>query len=78
MFKKASTCTRCGRKLKSAKSKELKLGPVCYQKYLAAQAEIGFEEDQMTIDDYLGVDYDHESIPANDEKQWIEKYRVGI
>jgi len=46
-------CTRCGRELKTPKSIELEFGPVCYQKYLKEQAEIGFKEDQMTIDDYL-------------------------
>lgn len=51
-----STCTRCGRKLKTQKSIDLEFGPVCYQKYLAAQADIGFEKDQMTIDDFMGVE----------------------
>lgn len=49
-------CTRCGRKLKDRKSIERELGPVCYKKYLAEQAEIGFADDQMSIDDYLGTD----------------------
>lgn len=51
-----STCTRCGRKLKTQKSIDLEFGPVCYKKYLKEQAEIGFEKDQMSIDDYLGND----------------------
>lgn len=44
-------CARCGRKLKTQKSIDLGLGPVCYQKYLKEQAEVGFFEDQITIDE---------------------------
>lgn len=50
---KFSTCSRCGRKLKDKKSMERGLGPVCYQKYLKEQAEIGFSENQMTIDEVV-------------------------
>lgn len=50
---KFSTCSRCGRKLKDQKSMERGLGPVCYQKYLKEQAEIGFSENQMTIDEVI-------------------------
>lgn len=47
-------CATCGRKLKSKKSMDVGFGPVCYQKYLQAQAEIGFAEDQVTIDEVIG------------------------
>lgn len=47
------TCTRCGRKLKTQKSIELEFGPVCHKKFLAAQAEIGFADDQVTIDEVM-------------------------
>lgn len=46
-------CTRCGRKLKDRKSIEREFGPICYKKYLKEQAEIGFEKDQMTIDEFI-------------------------
>lgn len=51
MENKVSTCVRCGRKLKDAKSIDREMGPVCYQKYLREQADIGFEEDQMSIEE---------------------------
>ncbi len=45
------TCMRCGRKITDKLSLERGLGPSCYKKYMAEQAEIGFEKDQMTIDE---------------------------
>ncbi|MBN6206241.1 hypothetical protein JYK21_07240 [Ralstonia pickettii] len=44
-------CTRCGRKLKDAKSIEREFGPVCYKKWLKEQKEVGLAENQMVIDE---------------------------
>ncbi len=46
-----STCIRCGRKLKDQRSINRKLGPKCFQKWQKELEEIGFEENQMTIED---------------------------
>ncbi|HLR69447.1 MAG TPA: DUF6011 domain-containing protein [Virgibacillus sp.] len=48
---KIETCRRCGRKLKTEKSIELGFGRVCYQKYLEEQAQIGFMDNQMSMDE---------------------------
>lgn len=50
---KIETCRRCGRKLKTEKSIELGFGRVCYQKYLEAQAQIGFMDNQMSMEDVV-------------------------
>ncbi|WP_405103119.1 DUF6011 domain-containing protein [Oceanobacillus sp. FSL H7-0719] len=44
-------CTRCGRKLKDAKSIKREFGPVCYKKYQKELEEIGTEDNQITIDE---------------------------
>ena len=44
-------CGRCGKPLKSAKSIEIGMGPVCKKKQDAADAE--FERIQITIDEML-------------------------
>jgi hypothetical protein len=48
---KIETCTRCGRKLKTAKSIEHGFGPVCYKKHLEKKKAM---EKQMTIDEVAG------------------------
>lgn len=47
------SCKRCGRKLKTKKSIEVGLGPVCYRKFMTDQAEIGFADQQVTIDELI-------------------------
>jgi len=44
-------CERCGKTLKTAKSIEIGMGPVCKKKQDAADAE--FEKLQITIDEEL-------------------------
>ncbi len=43
-------CKRCGRKLKSKKSKEKQIGPTCEKKMLLDF----YKKRQITIDDILG------------------------
>lgn len=44
-------CGRCGKPLKTAKSIEVGLGPICAKKQVAEDAE--FERIQVTIDEVL-------------------------
>lgn len=53
MQDKIETCGRCGRKLKTEKSIEAGFGPVCYKKFLKEQADIGFEKNQITMDEVV-------------------------
>lgn len=46
-------CKRCGRKLKTVKSIELKFGPVCWKKHQRELAEEEFLRNQMTIDEVV-------------------------
>lgn len=46
------TCGRCGRKLKTEKSKEIGYGPVCHKKVLAAANEV--PAGQTVIDEFIG------------------------
>ncbi len=48
---KIETCKRCGRKLKTEKSIKQEFGPVCYKKYLKEQEQIGFMDNQMSIEE---------------------------
>ncbi len=48
-----ANCLRCGRKITDARSLERGLSPTCYKKYLKEQSEIGFEEDQITMDEVV-------------------------
>lgn len=45
------SCGRCGRKLKTEKSKEIGYGPVCHKKVLAAANEV--PEGQLNIEDVI-------------------------
>lgn len=47
------TCGRCGRKLKTEKSKEIGYGPVCHKKVLADR-ELP-PEGQTVIDEFFGM-----------------------
>lgn len=51
MKDKIETCRRCGRELKTEKSIERGFGRVCHKKYLEAQEQIGFEENQMSMEE---------------------------
>lgn len=53
MKDKIETCGRCGRKLKTAKSIEVGFGPVCHKKYLKEQAQIGFMDNQMSMEEVV-------------------------
>jgi Family of unknown function (DUF6011) len=55
------TCGRCGRPLKTEKSRELGYGPVCIRKIEAER-----ERQQTTIDDYL----------TDDQKSLLEGYKA--
>ena len=48
-----STCGRCNRKLKSAKSIELGFGPTCHKKHLQDLADAEFEKNQITMDEVI-------------------------
>ena len=48
-----STCGRCNRKLKSAKSIEKGFGPSCYKKHLQDLADAEFEKIQITMDEVM-------------------------
>ena len=47
-------CERCGKPLKTAKSIEVGLGPMCAKKQAAEDAE--FERIQITLDEVLGLE----------------------
>lgn len=46
-------CQRCHRKLKSQKSIEIGMGPICKKKHDRELAEAEFLKNQMTIDEVL-------------------------
>ncbi|WP_167397374.1 DUF6011 domain-containing protein [Lysinibacillus mangiferihumi] len=48
-------CKRCNRKLKSQKSIDVGMGPICKKKYEAELAEAKFNNHQITIDEVIGV-----------------------
>lgn len=46
-------CERCNRKLKSQKSQDVGMGPVCKKKHDKELAETEFQKNQITIDEVL-------------------------
>lgn len=54
-------CSRCNRKLTTAKSIELGFGPTCYKKHLKVLADAEFEKNQLTIDEVIKDDFSRES-----------------
>lgn len=55
------TCSRCNRKLKTAKSIELGFGPTCYKKHQQELADKEFEKIQITIDEVMQHDISTEN-----------------
>lgn len=53
MQDKIEICKRCGRKLKTVKSIKQGFGPVCWKKYLKEQEQIGFMDNQMSMEDVV-------------------------
>ncbi|MDY0395399.1 DUF6011 domain-containing protein [Virgibacillus halophilus] len=49
-------CGRCKRGLKSSKSIKRGFGPVCYKKHKQEE----FERNQMTIEEFIGGENDHD------------------
>lgn len=47
-------CERCNRKLKSRKSIDVGMGPICKKKH-EAELEAKFNNHQITIDEVIGV-----------------------
>ena len=47
-------CKRCGRVLKTEKSREIGFGPVCHKKHQQVVADAEFEKNQVTIDEVIG------------------------
>ncbi|WP_172645575.1 DUF6011 domain-containing protein [Domibacillus tundrae] len=46
-------CERCNRPLKSQKSMDAGMGPVCKKKQAEEEAQAEFERNQLTIDEVL-------------------------